>query len=328
MSISDTPINGVIYKTTNLINGKWYIGKNATNRSHYLGSGTQLIRAIEKYGRENFKKEILAEATTEEELNELEIHYIKITNAVADPMSYNIASGGQGISKKWLESETGLTCRERRRKKMNEFWASEEGVEHKKYLAEVCKHVGGENGFFGKTHTVETKQKISAKKKGVLNEKLCILPIETQKIIHTLYENGTYSCKELADMYSIPLYVARRYTKKFNPPKETKQPRYKEATQREIINRLNAGENIDILAKEYCIAPSCIHKYRRKINGVKFKRVILTLEQRQEIISRTLNLEDMNEIAKDFNIDKHSIYGLLKKAGLPTPTKLKELKKK
>lgn len=48
----------LIYKTTNLLNGKIYIGKHTTTNKedNYLGSGIKLINAIKKYGRENFKK--------------------------------------------------------------------------------------------------------------------------------------------------------------------------------------------------------------------------------------------------------------------------------
>lgn len=47
-----------IYKVTNIINGKYYIGQHRTKKLNdgYLGSGTNIIRAIKKYGKENFKK--------------------------------------------------------------------------------------------------------------------------------------------------------------------------------------------------------------------------------------------------------------------------------
>lgn len=44
----------IIYKTTNKINGKIYIGRYCGNRSSYLGSGSYLKRAIRKYGKDNF----------------------------------------------------------------------------------------------------------------------------------------------------------------------------------------------------------------------------------------------------------------------------------
>ena len=52
---------GYIYKTTNLINGKIYIGKRQKQEfdKYYLGSGIYLKKAIEKYGKENFSCEII-----------------------------------------------------------------------------------------------------------------------------------------------------------------------------------------------------------------------------------------------------------------------------
>ena len=49
----------VIYKTTNLINGKIYIGQDSKNNPKYLGSGVIFLKAIKKYGKENFVKETL-----------------------------------------------------------------------------------------------------------------------------------------------------------------------------------------------------------------------------------------------------------------------------
>lgn len=85
---------GFVYETTNNINGMKYIGKciygRMNNWQSYLGSGTYLKRAISKYGKENFKKTILQDAFSDEELNSLEEKYITEKNAVADPMYYNL----------------------------------------------------------------------------------------------------------------------------------------------------------------------------------------------------------------------------------------------
>lgn len=84
----------IIYKTTNKINGKFYIGKDAKNNPNYLGSGQLLHKAIKKYGVENFEKEILEYCTDKKHMNEREIFWINITDA--QKLGYNIADGGHG----------------------------------------------------------------------------------------------------------------------------------------------------------------------------------------------------------------------------------------
>lgn len=84
----------IIYKTTNLINGKFYVGKDERNKNDYLGSGLNLHRAIKKYGKENFIKETIEICSTREELIEREKYWIKETKA--QELGYNIADGGWG----------------------------------------------------------------------------------------------------------------------------------------------------------------------------------------------------------------------------------------
>ena len=91
---------GFVYITTNHVNGKQYIGQRKYDKQgkwkEYLGSGIILSRAIEKYGIENFSKEIIAECKTKKILNDREIYWINYYNAVESDNFYNIASGGDG----------------------------------------------------------------------------------------------------------------------------------------------------------------------------------------------------------------------------------------
>lgn len=89
----------IIYKTTNLINGKIYIGKTTTNNLSYLGSGNLIIAAIRKYRRHNFVRETLEICQTEAELNEREIFWINKLNARNSKVGYNIDKGGRGAPK-------------------------------------------------------------------------------------------------------------------------------------------------------------------------------------------------------------------------------------
>lgn len=63
-----------IYKTTNLITKKIYIGKSTQMFGKYLGSGKILLQSIKKYGKENFIVEKLEDCKTNKELNEREKH--------------------------------------------------------------------------------------------------------------------------------------------------------------------------------------------------------------------------------------------------------------
>jgi len=84
----------IIYKTTNLINKKFYVGKDEKNDPDYLGSGKILKVAITKNGRNNFKKEILEYCKDKKELNEREKYWITILSATT--FGYNIAKGSTG----------------------------------------------------------------------------------------------------------------------------------------------------------------------------------------------------------------------------------------
>lgn len=85
----------IVYKTTNTVNGKIYIGQDSKNRSAYLGSGKYFKRARAKYGRHSFKKEVLKECLTAHELNLAEIEAIAHFKSTDPSIGYNICPGGR-----------------------------------------------------------------------------------------------------------------------------------------------------------------------------------------------------------------------------------------
>lgn len=91
-----------IYITTNLLNGKCYLGQRKVPQGKtiendaYLGSGTLLLKAIKKYGKENFAKEIIHVCKTQKEADFLEIKEIKQRCVIENPDKwYNRDAGGQ-----------------------------------------------------------------------------------------------------------------------------------------------------------------------------------------------------------------------------------------
>jgi hypothetical protein len=85
-----------VYETTNLINNKKYRGIHKTSNidDGYLGSGLVLLLSVNKYGKENFTREILEYCNSYDELIEKEKLYVD-ENWVKDPLTYNLKTGGQ-----------------------------------------------------------------------------------------------------------------------------------------------------------------------------------------------------------------------------------------
>lgn len=83
----------LLYQTTNLVNGKFYIGVHNGANAHYLGSGTILKRAIKKHGKHNFCRVVLAECETETFVYKLES--VVVDQAFVNrPDTYNTTVGG------------------------------------------------------------------------------------------------------------------------------------------------------------------------------------------------------------------------------------------
>ena len=93
-------MNHYVYEITNLVNGKKYIGKRsckcAIEEDKYMGSGILISKSIKKYGKENFRKDILEICNSEEMAFEREKYWIKHYNAVESREFYNIKDGGEG----------------------------------------------------------------------------------------------------------------------------------------------------------------------------------------------------------------------------------------
>lgn len=91
---------GYVYKTTNLLNGKIYIGQHVpTDSSSYIGSGKLLKKAQKKYGKKSFKIEVLQWCHSREELNEAEVDWINNTPEclAENGTGYNIKTTEQSV---------------------------------------------------------------------------------------------------------------------------------------------------------------------------------------------------------------------------------------
>jgi group I intron endonuclease len=149
----------IVYKTTNLVNGKIYVGQSLNGENWYLGSGTMLKRAIRKYGKDLFLRETLRECTTKEELDQAEREWIAKLNAQDPKVGYNIAFGGAvDLPKSVIDRRI-----ESIRKWNREHPSPKKGIR----IRETTKAKIKENNsryWKGRHHSEETKEKLRVKR--------------------------------------------------------------------------------------------------------------------------------------------------------------------
>ena len=149
----------IIYKVTNLINQKIYIGKTIKKNKNYLGSGNLIKLAVKRYGRKNFSRKILEECNSIEELNKQEKFWIEELNSNKRGVGYNITNGGEGgdvFTNNSNKEAIRIKLRENGKKSLGRYHTEESKQKNRE------KHFGVSWG----KHTKETKEKISKLHKG------------------------------------------------------------------------------------------------------------------------------------------------------------------
>ena len=162
----------VIYKITNLLNNKIYIGKDTTNNDDYFGSGVLIKRAIDKYGINNFEKVILETCDSNGELCDKEKFWINLLKSTDLTIGYNISNGGDGgdtisnnpnkenILKKISESMKNRVFTEIHKEKLSKNHYSTKYRKGKTY-----------NDMYGEDSALEYKQKLKESRNKYTTEK-------------------------------------------------------------------------------------------------------------------------------------------------------------
>ena len=175
----------IIYKITNNINNKIYIGQTTRTleeriAEHKRKRNPLISKAIKKYGIENFSIEIIDKASAINELNEKEFYYIKKYNSIS-PNGYNQCEGG-GNTIGYKHTEEAKAKMSNKKSEM---------------------YLGENNPFYGKTHTEEAKAKMSEKRKGRKlteewktnignSQKKKVVNIDTGEVFNSVKEASEY----------------------------------------------------------------------------------------------------------------------------------------
>lgn len=152
-----------IYKITNLINNKTYVGQHKYKKlnDNYFGSGVLIKQAIKKYGKENFTKEILeANIETVELANDFEQMYILFERAKGKA-EYNVASGGFGTKgcAPWNKGKQNVYSEEQLKRLSESHKGYKHTSEQKRKISEANK---------GRNFSDESKRKMSESRKGII----------------------------------------------------------------------------------------------------------------------------------------------------------------
>lgn len=159
-----------IYKTTNMLSGRYYIGMHSTDDldDGYLGSGNRLRLAVRKHGKENFIREILEFCDSREELKVRESEIITLEE-IAKKDCMNLVVGGNGFMLDEHHYKCSILGTKARLEKLKN------DPEYAKKVTEIASKVMKDNHkkgkikydtFTGKQHSDETKKQISKNKLG------------------------------------------------------------------------------------------------------------------------------------------------------------------
>jgi len=164
-----------IYKTTNTLTGRYYIGMHSTDvvEDGYLGSGKRLRRSVNKHGAECHSREILEFCNSRKELIDKEKEVVTLEE-IAKNDCMNLMPGGRGgfISDEHQRHRSICAAKAAKKKadenpKFKKKWeeARLKGLK-KAYKEGRIPNIQDHYDWSGKEHTPETIKKLRIVKKG------------------------------------------------------------------------------------------------------------------------------------------------------------------
>ena len=269
---------GYVYKITNTVNGKSYIGISVNEpekhriKDHLAGRGNRIIaNAVKKYGKDAFTYEILEANVFDELLPNLEVAYIDKFNSVA-PHGYNLTSGGEKNkipSKETLRKLSALNSG----KKNPNF-----GKQHS--VSTRLKISNAQRGKKRKPLTAEHRQKISDSNKGKTMSAEARLKISAANKGQRTGENNHNYGKRFSSEHRRKIgesnkgkTISESHRKKIS--RANRSPYYAEAHDffSSLSTDMTLREKHNILFQEFpSVSKATIYKWIRKWTGKSFSR--------------------------------------------------------
>lgn len=276
----------VIYKITNLINNKIYIGQTIKTLEHRWKRHLQLAKnginrhlydSIRHYGEENFKIEEFEKCTSKKELNERERFWISELKSNQREFGYNMNDGGTGgkqsteIIEKIAAKRRGTKSSEETKKKQSE--AAKGKIKTKEHLENISK------ALTGIKRSEETKRKISLVTKGRIS------PMKDKHHSEETRErlSKVRSGKPLEEI--IGLEAANKIKEISRKRFIENNPNYKEVNEEELKNLLLRGLYLEDIAHHFNVTRQTIINKIKKYWNVKgadeFRKKFLVMNRKR-----------------------------------------------
>jgi len=240
-----------VYITTNLIDGKQYIGEHSTSNLNddYIGSGYNLFKAVKKYGKENFNKKIIEYHKTKKDAFDAQRKYIIQYNTLS-PNGYNISPAGGHNVKNCFSDES---------------------------KQKISKANKGKQPWLGKHHTQKSKEKISKNGKGRIawNKGKVGISEETRKKASDSHKNQI--------PWNIGKHLSEEHKQHLRKPKSEEHKKHMRKPKSE-----KGKENIKIAhnTTQYLEKISKIHK-GKKVSEESRKKISIAAKNRKPISKET-----------------------------------------
>lgn len=176
---ADKEVKNVVYKITNEINGKSYIGRTTqrlkVRMDEHIRGNLVISRAIKKHGRENFTIKVLFRSDNFDDLNKQEKILVKAHDTLL-PNGYNVVEGGYGTAGYKHKEETKLKMSQNR----GRYYKEDNSFYKKKHTKEARKKMS--NYHKGKKLTEEHKKKVA------LANRVKVINLNTKEVFNSVLE--------------------------------------------------------------------------------------------------------------------------------------------